>query len=132
MPYDASGNDLLGCPMRFFKLGVRPGKAKTSLDDRTIAQLATVSADLRLPRDTIHYLYLPSEGRAQLAASELAGRDRKFEVRRAATGPNWVVIVKQTMVVSPASIGEIRKQIEAVAKRHGGQYDGWEAAVTAD
>src|SRR2546421_9502832 len=109
-------------------IGSKP-KSAASLDALTIQELAK-RADLSRPRETLHYLYVPTQDAAQEAEQALRAEDRKIEVRPAATGPGWLVLITQSMIVTPESIAGARSEIEAVSTRLAGEYDGWEAAVT--
>ena len=110
----------------------RPAPDTGALDALTIQQLANAGADLRLPRETIHYLYVPTEDGAHTAEHALTATGRIIVVRPAATGNQWLVLLTQSMVVSQASMTELRAEIESVSAQVGGEYDGWEAAVTPD
>jgi hypothetical protein len=52
------------------------------------------------------------------------------EVRPAATGSNWLALARIDLVPSAQNIQMLRERFEALAARSGGDYDGWEAAVT--
>ena len=122
--------------MAFLKrLFSRPGSGPSnvgSLDARTIAQLEKAGADLRLSRETLHYLYVATELDAEEARRSLARDGRTIDIRPAATGSGWLVLVTESMIVNLESITAVRQEIEAVSTRLGGEYDGWEAAVTPD
>jgi len=102
------------------------------LDAMTLRYLAGAGADLGLARETIHYLYVPTRQAAERAALDLARDGRHIETRAAATGGNWLVLVKEHLVVSDESIEALRREFEAAANTLGGEYDGWEAAVEPD
>ena len=80
--------------------------------------------------NVINYLYLPDEARARMAAGELEQAGYQVEVRTAAKGPSWLALAKVDIVPSSENIALLRDRFEALASRLGGDYDGWEAAVT--
>lgn len=107
------------------------GSKKQPLDEATLAQLAKAGADLNKPTDVVNYLYLPDEARAQDAAAALRNAGFTVKVRPAATGTNWLALANKDMIPSAANIQQMRELFEGLASRLGGDYDGWEAAVTS-
>jgi hypothetical protein len=104
---------------------------KTSaLDELTIQQLAKAGANLEKATDVVNYLYLPTETLAQQAGLELQQAGYSVEVRPAATGSNWLALARIDVVPSPQNIQLLRERFEGLATKLGGEYDGWEAAVT--
>jgi Regulator of ribonuclease activity B len=103
---------------------------KASLDQQTLQQLAKAGGNLAMSTNIINYLYLPDEARARTAAAELEQAGYQVEVRRAAQGPLWLALAKIDMVPSPENIALLRDRFETLASRLGGDFDGWEAAVT--
>ena len=101
-----------------------------SLDQATLGQLARAGADLRKATDVVNYLYLPDEARAQQAGEALRSAGFTVEVRPAAKGPTWLARANRDMIPTAANIEEMRGQFERLASGLGGEYDGWEAAVT--
>ena len=99
-------------------------------DEKVIEQLVKAGADLRQPRDTVHYLYFRSEEGANVAAESLRAHGLTANAKPAAAGNDpWVVIANHDYVVNADSIREIRRVAEEAARAGGGNYDGWEAAA---
>jgi regulator of ribonuclease activity B len=107
-----------------------PAESAIALDKETLRQLAKAGGNLSLPTEIVNYLYLPDEIRARQAASELATAGYRVEVRPAAKGPSWLALAKIDMVPSSENVGLVRQRFEGLASQLGGEYDGWEAAVT--
>ena len=103
---------------------------KASLDQQTLLQLAKAGGNLAMSTEVINYLYLPDEARARTAAGELERAGYQAEVRTAAKGRSWLALAKINMVPSTENIALLRGRFETLASRLGGDYDGWEAAVT--
>ena len=101
-----------------------------TLDHLTLQQLAKAGGNLAKPTNVINYLYVPDEQLAQEAGSELRQAGYSVEVRPAATGSNWLALAKIDLVPSAENIRLLRQRFETLASRLGGEYDGWEAAVT--
>ena len=101
-----------------------------SLDDRTIAEVSKMAADMTAPRDTNHYLYLPSEEAANAVAAAVGAPGRTVKARPAASGSSWLVLVNEEMIVNQATIAETRREFSAAVAPYNGEYDGWEAAAS--
>ncbi len=52
-----------------------------------------------------------------------------MEDRESADGKNWLVLAHHDIVVTPSVLEALRVRMTALAAPHGGDYDGWEAAV---
>jgi len=77
----------------------------------------------------LHYLYFPEEDAAAAAAAELRSFRFETEERLGADGTNWLVLARHEVVPSEETIAAARRTMEGVARRHRGEYDGWEAEV---
>ena len=104
--------------------------SKADLDHGTLRQLAAAGADLARPTDVVSYLYVPDERRAQEAGAELRLAGYSVEVRPSATGVNWLALARVDLVPSVTNIRLLRERFEGLAAKLGGEFDGWEAAVT--
>jgi len=102
----------------------------SALDELTLQQLAKAGGNLQKPTDVVNYLYVPTELVAQKGGRELQQAGFTVEVRPAATGSNWLALARIDLVPSPQNIQLLRERFEALATKLGGEYDGWEAAVT--
>ena len=105
-------------------------QSKVALDQVTPDHLAKAGGNLSLPTDIVNYLYLAREADARTAGADLASAGYQIDVRRAAAGPTWLVLARIDMVPSAQNIRLVRERFEGLAARFGGEYDGWEAAVT--
>jgi len=102
-------------------------------DRMIVEQLRGLGANLSLPREVLHYLYLPSEPAAAAASEELrkAGFTTKTSPAAGPSGPNpWLVLATTEEVVSVESARVARETFTALAATHGGEYDGWEAGAS--
>ena len=100
-------------------------------DQATVDHLRAAGGDLDKVTHVIHYVYLPDEPAARACQAELEVSGfgvRTFPPDRDV--PAWSLHVDHEMVVSVDSITEAREKLAGAATRHGGDYDGWEAAVT--
>ena len=76
---------------------------------------------------TDFYLYFPSEEAARAAAAEAESDTGSVDVRLGADDVNWLTQVRKD--IDRASLDENERSFEGLARRHGGEYDGFEADV---
>jgi hypothetical protein len=105
--------------------GKKKPASQGALDQLTLQQLAQAGGNLEKPTEVVNYLYVPTQ-----AGDELRQAGYSVEVRPAATGSNWLALARIDLVPSAQNIQMLRERFEALAARSGGDYDGWEAAVT--
>ena len=113
--------------------GDEAGFDQNAADRQVIDQLTSHGADLSKPTEVIHYLYLPDEQSAGAANAEAEQAGYRVQVRPPDADddpPLWSLQAEREMVVSAEAIGAERERLTAIAERLGGEYDGWEAAVT--
>jgi hypothetical protein len=72
-----------------------------------------------------HYLYFSNESTAEKAAVSLREIGETSSVRKSADGENWLVLACHPAATAQEAENG-RADIEAVAVRLGGEYDGWE------
>lgn len=101
-------------------------------DRKVLRQLVEMGCDLENPRHSIHYFYFDSELGSLAAADELVAMAFNVQVgEQVATEPasrRWPVTGDRTEVINEGVIFALREPLTAIAGRHGGEYDGWEAA----
>lgn len=98
-------------------------------DAATLHELAQAS-DMTQPRNVRHYLYLQTKRDAQQVATGLRKHGFDIEVKRAAIGRDWLVLASHCIVITGEYIAATRQALEQMVQPLGGQYDGWEAAVS--
>lgn len=100
-----------------------------SADAMILEQLVSRGADLSQPRHARFYLYFPDELHAKAAGGPILDVEG-FEVKTGPSGKEWLLLAEITGVISEETIALYRRLFEEVATKYGGQYDGWEAALT--
>jgi hypothetical protein len=101
-------------------------------DVKVLAELDRLGADFTVPRHVIHYLYFRTKTAAVDAAFALRGEgyvtraDQKLSPH---TRSPWPVVAETIGVVNADTMAQARAALTAFAERHGGEYDGWEAAL---
>ena len=93
-----------------------------------MGQLVDRGAALDQPRHVIHFSYFPSRDAAVAAGEELRPHGWLPEVHEH-DGQWSLVCDRHDAVLEPGFVRETTDLFEAVAARHGGEHDGWEAAV---
>ncbi|HEX6371378.1 MAG TPA: ribonuclease E inhibitor RraB [Longimicrobium sp.] len=107
----------------------RSGQTPPDVNSRVLEKLAAVGADVGAPTEVSVYLYFPSEEAASRAAEQVRGLGFP-EVRVSASlNESWACIGTRTMAPELNAVRELAARLEEVARAHGGEYDGWEAAV---
>lgn len=76
-----------------------------------------------------HYLYFPEKTQAEEAAQRLRTKGWQVQVRVGADGENWLALAKQPAPIDEES-GDVRDELESLAKELHGEYDGWGTALS--
>ena len=75
-----------------------------------------------------HYLYFPQKTGAEEAAHWFRSQGFSVDVRLGAD-KSWLALVKHEAVENVQDMDKLREEMEALAERLNGEYDGWEVAV---
>ena len=102
-----------------------------STDADVLAALQSHGADLSLPCKINHYLYFPSEAAAKEASNFLVQQGFEVSVRLGSDKKSWLAFGTHTITPTLQAITETRQKMRARADDFGGEYDGWEAALSA-
>jgi Regulator of ribonuclease activity B len=97
-----------------------------------LGQLIDSGAELTQPRHVLHYVYVPSPTSATAAADEARAYGFEATVKDPlpAYPDQWLVLCERhDAVLDPEYVRTCGDWFEALAERHGGEYDGWEAAA---
>jgi hypothetical protein len=86
------------------------------------------SSGAAVPGRLSHYLYFPTQKASKAVAAELRQRGFEVENRRGADGKSWLVLASHTQE-DPEQLQTVRDDLEQLAQRHSGEYDGWELAT---
>jgi hypothetical protein len=124
----------MGKLLRFVSQVLGRGESSRVNDDPDGAVLTALranGADLDQPTHVLFYVYAPTEAGANRIAER--GRDATLgaEVRPSASGDGtWLCLLQGTFVPTLVVLRQYRDRFESLAAAEGGEYDGWEAAVT--
>lgn len=127
----------LWAPWRAEKSGLvalHPMKINTdAADQATLDQLRTAGSNLAKPTEIRHYLYVPNQKVANLAAKDLSSQGYTVTVETSADpqpGQEWLDLATRTVLPRMEYLRASRASFAALAAKYGGVYDGWEAAVS--
>ena len=99
-------------------------------DAQVLRALREAGADLTKETEVNFYLYFPIRDAAVRAAESDHTPGFTATVDQGADGKTWLCLISGTMVPSEAAIRTASVRLQALASSLGGEYDGWEAAVT--
>lgn len=99
-------------------------------DRQVLAELLKAGADLSKATEVNYYLYFQEQHAADSAAAHAGSGPLTATVRRAGDDSAWLCLVSGQMVPTEAAIHAHTLRLVDLAKAYGGEYDGWEAAVT--
>jgi hypothetical protein len=106
--------------------GGKSGAPEMDPVTQALEQLQRAGADPTMPHPTRHFIYVPGVKAAQHLAHELRNPRRQTEIDTSARKGYWLVVVCQSMVVTPESMAALRAEVETVAGPLGGEYDRWQ------
>ena len=105
-------------------------------DQAVIDQLRRAGSNLQKPTDISLYVYVPTSASAVDAQIEILSNNYRAEVVLPLTRPDdpegsrdFSVLTQINAIPSIENISAMRSFFSDLANRHGGIYDGWEAAV---
>ncbi len=111
--------------------GGRPGASTEDPVARAVAQLRQVGADPTAPHETRHFVYVPGVKAAQQLARLLTSPSRQVEVDTSARTGYWLVVVRQSLVITPEAMASLRTEFETAAAPLGGAYGSWQVDIRA-
>jgi Regulator of ribonuclease activity B len=101
-------------------------------DAQTLAALRDAGSDLSKPAHVLVYLYFEDEGEARAAATQMGELGYEVRVTEPSHGvEQWAVVGETQLAPTPEAVAELRAALDGIAKRHRGEFDGWEASVEA-
>ena len=100
-------------------------------DEAVLTALRANGADLGKPTHVLFYVYVPTESGAQRIADQGSDTVVSAEVRPSASGDGtWLCLFQGHFVPTATVLRQYRHRFDSLAAEEGGEYDGWEAAVT--
>ena len=98
-------------------------------DVQALDSMRRAGADPTVPHQTRHFIYIPGVRAAHDLARAVKKPGREVEIDTSARKGYWLVVVSESMLVTPDAIAALRSEFEAAAAPVGGQYDRWQVDV---
>jgi regulator of ribonuclease activity B len=112
----------------FTELDRFPSDDDEAADLAVLAQLEQHGADLSKETEFVHYLYFDDADHARGAAEQLA--EIGYTAKGRPSDESFVVLAERVAVPDMDNVRRMRQFMQTIAAQFGGEYDGWEAAVT--
>ena len=101
-----------------------------SPDAKTLKALVDAGSNLAKPHVIDHWLYFRDETSARAAGQELTSTGFSVEgIDKESESADWRLLARKTMVPRLADVEKTSAYLEDLAKRHHGDYDGWETQI---
>jgi len=100
-----------------------------NIDKKVINNIKLLGGDLSKERPVEFFLYFPTELQGVRAEVEMMNLQFYTELRFDKKQDYWHLFATKNMVVETERLVSISNWLEALAKKHGGQYDGWGTMV---
>jgi hypothetical protein len=78
-----------------------------------------------------HYLYFPTEEGAKAVGELLRDRGYEVHIRKSAADENWLLLATSCMPETKEQMNDLRNEMEDLAAKFDGEYDGWEAPAVS-
>lgn len=98
-------------------------------DGAVLSKLRQLDSDVSKPRPTNFYLYFPSRQNAEVARMELLASGFSVAIQKSAKGQDWLCLASKELIPGLTELASLRKRFSDLARRLGGEYDGWETEV---
>jgi len=96
---------------------------------QALGQLRHAGADPTAPHQTRHFIYVPGVKAAQQLARLLKNPSRQVEVDTSAQQGYWLVVIRQSLVVTPDAMDALHTEFQSAARPLGGHYDRWQVDI---
>jgi regulator of RNase E activity RraB len=97
-------------------------------EELALQEVLRMTASPEAPHGFQHYLYFPSRDTGETVAARLRERGFTVESRLGADGVSWLILASHRLRPEREALKAARESLEQLAREHGGEYDGWEAA----
>lgn len=99
-------------------------------DARVIENLVAAGSDISKLHDIDFFMFLPSKSKARAAAAQIEQLGYVIaSIERSPAKSQWEVHATRRMAPQLEAMTATTRALEAVASKHGGDYDGWGTAV---
>lgn len=107
----------------------KPSVPIIEIDRLTIRGLQQAGSNLSLPHDVEFFFYFPTKTVA-LEVAELLKQDGYATlVERTVEGDKYSCQAAKSLILNVVEMSKLTVHLNALANRHGGEFDGWGAEV---
>jgi hypothetical protein len=106
-----------------------PGHPLADMADlQTLAELRRAGADLERPQTPVYFLLFGDEADARAARRNAENEGfGVLKLMRVRDSTQWALILTRTMPLSLDNVTSASRSLQAIARKHEGRYDGWQA-----
>jgi hypothetical protein len=107
-------------------------KAEKDWDTRLIERLRAAGTDPFQPHEVDFFMAMPSEAAGRTVAALLEAQGYRVDVKPAPDNPGdqpFSLHFTKSIRLSVPGMKELTAHFQALAREHGGHYDGWSAQV---
>jgi regulator of RNase E activity RraB len=97
-------------------------------EELALQEVLRASASPEAPHYFQHYLYFASSDAGEAVAAHLREQGFTVESRPGADGVHWLVLASHHLRPERQAVEAARSELEQLASRYAGEYDGWEAS----
>lgn len=101
-------------------------------DRKALQSLSEAGSDLTRPHPIDHYFYFPNRQQAVEAARTLSREGFSVKGSAAPDNSSFTLVAQKTVIPTEATIFALSDMLRGIAKKYGGEYDGWDAPVLRD
>jgi hypothetical protein len=98
----------------------------TQFAKEVVASLRKAGLSVAEPVALSFYLYLPTKKAARACQPVLEAEGLEVEIDKSAGGEQWLCLCHRTFKPAHKSLARIGEVCLDLARKHGGQFDGWE------
>ena len=98
-------------------------------DAEVIEQLRLAGSNLEKPHPIEFFLYFPTETAAGSACDVLKSRSFSVSVRPSASTSEFLCLAEKPLIPTVDELNRLTSELESLAARLGGEYDGWGSPV---
>ncbi len=104
----------------------------TQFAKEVVASLRKAGLSVAKPLALSFYLYLPRKKAARACQPALEAEGLEVEIDKSASNEQWLCLCHRTFKPAQRPLARIGDLCLDLARKHGGQFDGWETNPHAD
>jgi len=110
----------------------KPGPPVKDPISTVLDEIRQAGSDPTVPHQTRHFIYVPGVKPARRLAQLLKKSSRQIEIDTSARQGYWLVVIRESLIITPETMAALRAEFAATAGPLGGQYDRWQVDIPRD